>query len=193
MDRDRHSRRQVRYSALIRTYSALRSHVHIRARARAARAEIDRRRRCPLPARYSAAFGARSSCGLPLLNSVTSPILHARADRARSRRRRGRRPRPAGPSSGSPPWMAVFTSGEFAIARAARLASASDVAPVTCDRDQLGRALAAADDADARVARTPPRSAFDEQRDSRLRRSSRRSRRSPARTRSRWSSTRRRR
>ena len=45
--------------------------------------------------------------------------LHRAPDRDRSRRRRVRRPRRGGPSSGSAPWIAVFTSGELAIARAA--------------------------------------------------------------------------
>ena len=100
-----------------------------------------------MPCRYSAACGARSSNGRPPANSSTSPIC----TRARSRSK-STPARPATatsrPQFGSAPWTAVFTSGELAIARAARLASSSDARAGHVDRDQLGRAFAAADDAD---------------------------------------------
>ena len=82
----------VRYSALIRTYSALKSHVHIVASCAAAGAEIDRDRHLCRPAALSAAASARSSCGTPRTNSRTSPIA-TDARRARTPRPIGRRPR----------------------------------------------------------------------------------------------------
>src|SRR6478672_10242571 len=75
------------------------------------------------PFRYSAASGARSSCGAPSLNSSTGPI------RTTARSRENAAPeRPATatsrPQFGSPPWTAVV------------------------DGDQRRRALAPPDDAD---------------------------------------------
>src|SRR4051812_31248461 len=119
----------VRYSALMRTYSALRSHVHMRLLPappvpRSTRSMTSVRCRC------SDASPARSSYGWPSANSSTPPI-----DTRAPSKRKSTPARPATatrrPQFGSAPWTAVFTSGELAIARAAVLASASDRAPVT--------------------------------------------------------------
>src|ERR1044071_1160404 len=85
--RTRRSRRPqalyVLYSALIRTYSALRSHVHICdvPDPPVPRSTVTTR---SLPFRYSAASGARSSCGMPLLKSSTGPMRTTAPSRTNS-------------------------------------------------------------------------------------------------------------
>src|SRR4051794_37643472 len=112
----------------MRTYSALRSHVHTVDEA------LPDPRSTPIvssaPFRYSAAAGARSSWGWPSLNSTSDPIVTPARD--------GSNATPARPAAqirrpqfGSPPWIAVFTSSEFAMTLAALRASALDAAPVT--------------------------------------------------------------
>ena len=84
---------------------------------------------CPADAR--AASGAASSCGHAVLEQ------HDRTDRDRGARSSSNATpaRPAAamsrPQFGSPPWMAVLTSGELAIVFAACRASAVEAAPVT--------------------------------------------------------------
>src|SRR5471030_2471406 len=112
----------------MRTYSALRSQVHTVDEA------LPDPRSTPtvrsVPFRYSAAFGARSSWGWPSLNSTIDPIVTAARDASNVTPAR-----PAAqmsrPQFGSPPWMAVLTSSEFAITLAALRASVVDAAPVT--------------------------------------------------------------
>src|SRR5438067_7091277 len=113
-------RHQVRYSALIRTYSALRSHVHtVDDASPAPRSTLTA---MSFPARCSAARGAFSSYGRPRSNNTVDPMATAARD---SSNRTPARPATAmrRPQLGSPPWIAVFTSGELAIAFAARRAS----------------------------------------------------------------------
>ena len=84
----------------------------------------------------SAAAGSRSANICSSAKSSTPPM----ATRARA----GSNPTPARPATatmrpqfGSPPWTAVLTSGELAMARAARRASASLSAPVTLTETSL--------------------------------------------------------
>src|SRR5712671_7301952 len=97
----------------MRTYSALRSQVQTVDEARPAPRSTDTVRSFPL--RYSAACGAASSYGRPFLNRTIDPIVTAACDSLKAT--------PALPATairrpqfGSPPWIAVLTSGEFAIA-----------------------------------------------------------------------------
>ncbi len=57
------------------------------------------------------------------------------------------------PQFGSAPCTAVLTSGELAIVRATRRASSLVRGVAHGDGDQLGRAFAAADDAERELAR----------------------------------------
>ena len=65
------------------------------------------------------------------------------------------------PQLGSPPCMAVFTSSEFAIVRAARSACAHSRAPIDANGDQLGGAFAAPDDADGELFRDGAQSGLE--------------------------------
>src|SRR4051812_26669676 len=118
----------VLYSALIFTYSADRSHVQT------ADVLSPTPRSTPtatsLPFRYAAASGARSSYGLPSANNTVGPIvtfarLGSHATPARPATASSR------PQLGSPPWIAVFTSSDVAIAFAVVRASRTDAAPET--------------------------------------------------------------
>ena len=88
----------VRYSALIFTYSALRSHVHIRAAPGLPVPEVDAERdvRCPAGARTPAAPARRTGGRRRTARRRRSAPARARG---RSPRRRARRPRRAVPSS----------------------------------------------------------------------------------------------
>src|SRR6266851_253332 len=112
----------------MRTYSALRSQVQTVDESRPAPRSTDTVRSLPL--RYSAASGAASSYGRPFLNRTVDPIVTAARDSSKATPAR-----PAAqisrPQLGSAPWIAVLTSGEFAITFAAFRASPADAAPVT--------------------------------------------------------------
>src|SRR5580693_10423679 len=112
----------------MRTYSALRSQVHTVEVALPAPRPTDTS--ISVRFRYSAARGAASSYGRPSSNRTVGPMVTVARDRSKATPAR-----PAAairrPQLGSPPWIAVFTSGELAIALAARRASDADAAPVT--------------------------------------------------------------
>ena len=120
----------------------------------------------------------------------------APASRSARGRRRARTPRP----SGRPPRRGVPSSDRRRAPRSSRAASWRSPAPPSRrrhrwragdgDRDQLGRALAAADDAERELVRHGAE-AFEQRRVEVLVDRRRRWRRWPARTRSRWSTARR--
>ena len=157
----------------------------------AAGAEIDVDRGCPCPA-DTRPPSARSSNGRPFSNSTMSPIVH-RARRTSDERRAG----PAGGGDQAAPVRIAAVDR-----RSSRAASWRSRAPPAArrrrcarrspDGDQLGRALAAADDAERELAARHAQR-LDERGVDGLVDRARRWRRWPARTRSRWSSIRRRR
>src|SRR4029453_13252943 len=128
----------------MRTYSALRSQVQTVEDARPAPRLTPTVRSVPL--RYSAACGAASSCGRPSWKSTIEPIVTAARDSSKATPA-GPPTAMGGPQLGPPPGYPRLPQGRFRdrlcrLPRLGRSRAAGDV-----HGDELGRALAAADDA----------------------------------------------